>query len=608
MIDTALLWGRAESAMRHGWHEDALGSLRKLIEAVDRIDFEYDEWLRALIECLRHLNRHDEVAACQAYLGALPIPSHEALSAAVAKARAGDLRSLSQVRLWGIALSRSGHSNIAAKCFGVAAMPVHQAIELERSRQDHEASQIWAKLLNGDRLADHPYEAALVRINLGLCLHRLGEPEARNALAEAMRAVEEVADRYESEGLRERAFDCYQLLGRIGLETDTFENVAEGYLNSVRILRDDGLKLDALRLYEGLVGYAKRSHEYHAAAGILREAAEFCVKMGLSYGDDLRWRCAEAWVGAAEAARNAELPLQIVENAYLSAAEAFVSVRAFRQVATVYQALAALDGKNSDRYQRLLTRLGHRPEDPPRPIPVPEYIKRLPDYEEVWYVDLAEWEIDGDPMLVAGGILADRRFPDYVRRHALLLVLDLVRQVDKMSLVETIRRLEAIRAYPVLDVLEHLFRRGDATIQREVCSVLGSFRFKRTFTLIWSALASDEPSVRLEAAKSVSRLYFSHAFDRLRKIYERRDWPEPELARSNALAAIGKINSAEAVEYLCQVMVGGDVGAAEFATAALCDLNNPELLPVLRQQIDVLPQSARAVLEDTIARLSPKGR
>ena len=63
---------------------------------------------------------------------------------------------------------------------------------------------------------------------------------------------------------------CYQLLARIGSEAGAFENVAEGYLNSVRILRNDGLKLDALRLYEALVTLARRAGEHHAAAGILR--------------------------------------------------------------------------------------------------------------------------------------------------------------------------------------------------------------------------------------------------------------------------------------------------------------------------------------------------
>ena len=53
MIDTALLWVRAETAMRARRWKDAIVHLRELVTVVDRIDFEYEEWLRALAECLR---------------------------------------------------------------------------------------------------------------------------------------------------------------------------------------------------------------------------------------------------------------------------------------------------------------------------------------------------------------------------------------------------------------------------------------------------------------------------------------------------------------------------------------------------------------------------
>jgi len=42
MIDTAVLWVRAEGAMKSGRWNDALAHLRKLIQVVDRIDFGSD--------------------------------------------------------------------------------------------------------------------------------------------------------------------------------------------------------------------------------------------------------------------------------------------------------------------------------------------------------------------------------------------------------------------------------------------------------------------------------------------------------------------------------------------------------------------------------------
>jgi hypothetical protein len=605
VIDTAVLWVRAEAAMRGGRWKEALANLRKLIEAVDRIDFEYEEWLRAMAEALRAVGQLRDAAACWAYLGSTEAPSKAQVERLRAEIEVGDA-DMQAVRLFGIYLSRAGHHRDAATWFELAEMPIHQAIELERAGLDAEAARLWAQLIDGskvDLLAERPYEQALAKINYGLCLHRLDSERARQALAEATTAVEEVADRFETDGLRERAFDCYQLLARIGLETGAFENVAEGYLNSVRILRDDALKLDALRLYEAFVVLARRSGEHHAVAGILREAADYCARAGLPYGDDLRLRAGEAWVKAAEDAAGHGHPVQIVENAYLAAAESYVSVRAFRQAAEVYAHVAELEIKGRERYRRLLERLGKNPEDAPRPVPVPEFLKRLPDYEEVWYVDLAEWELEGEPALIAAGVMADRRFPDYVRRHALLLVLELGKGEKPRSRVEIVHRLQGIRAYPVIAALERMYATGDAVVRREVAAALGALRFKRSFSTLTKALRSDDPEVRKKAAEAISNLYFPHAFDRLRRIFEARDLPDAEDARTAAVRAIGRINTVEALDFLCDRLREGNENYVSHVIAALSELTNADLAPYIRQQIDLVPPAYRSVLEDAVQRL-----
>ena len=610
MIDTAVLWIRAEAAMRAGRPGEALVHLRQLVQAVDRIDFEYEEWLRAMAECLRSQGLWREAAACFAYLGATEAPPGEVLQEEVARAKEGDPQALRGIRLYGIYLSRAGHHRAAAVWFEAAGMPVHQAIELERAGDDELAIELWQEIAKDDRLVDRAYEVALVRINLGLCLLRLGSDRARIALAEATTAVEEVADQFETEGLRERAFDCYQLLARLGSEAGAFENVAEGYLNSVRILRDDGLKLDALRLYEALVTVARRNGEWHAVASILREAADYCTRGALPYAEDLRLRSAEAWLKAASEAQVAGHPVQIVENAYLAAAEAFASVRAFRQVSDVYRRLSVLDlpGGGRERYQRLVDRLGDHQQDAPRPVPVPEFLKQLPEYEEVWYVDLAEWEVGGEATLVAAGIMADRRFPDFVRRHALLLVLEIERRGDKMPAVEVVRRLESIRAYPVIAALERLFESSDGELRESVAAAMGSLRFKRSFGLVGRALRDERRSVREAAARSTSRLVFPHAFEPLRRIYEARDLADSTDIRAAAVRAIGKINTVEALDFLCNRLREGDSRFADLARESVSELGNPELLPYLRQQLELVPVVHRQVLEDAARRLERRMR
>lgn len=632
MIDTNVLWIRAEGALRAGRHADAQPYLRQLIQVVERIDFEYEEWLRAFAESLRAGGQWGEAMACLAYLGARELPGADVLQAQVAPARAGDPDALRNVRLYGIYLARAGQHRTAASWFALGGMPVHQAIELERAGEDEAAAALWARLLTSDLLGDrggdprgHAYERALAKINFGLCLRRIAQAagragagaasgpshdRARLALAEATTAVEEVADTFESEGLRERAFDCYQLIARLGVEAGAFENIAEGYLNSVRILRDDGLKLDALRLYETFVALARDRGEHHAVAAILREAADYCTRAGLPYADDLRWRSAEAWIKAAGEAQGAGHPVQIVENAYLAAAESFASVRAFRQVAEVYRRLAGIElpSKSRERALRLLRRLGDTPTDAPRPMPVPEFLKALPDYEEVWYVDLAEWELGGDPALVAAGVMADRRFPDYVRRHALLLVLEIERRGASLPLLDIVRRLEQIRAYPVIAALEALHRKGDPALREAVAAAMGSLRFKRSFGLVAQALRDPVAEVRKAAGNSVKRLIFPHAFEPLRRIFEARDLPDPEAARQSALEAIGKIPTVEALDFLCDRLREGEQPFIKLASTSISQLSNPELLPYLRRQIEFVPAEHRAVLEDTAQHLEQRLR
>ena len=239
---------------------------------------------------------------------------------------------------------------------------------------------------------------------------------------------------------------------------------------------------------------------------------------------------------------------------------------------------------------------------------MPEFLKQLPEYEEVWYVDLAEWELDGDPGLIAAGVMADRRFPDFVRRHALLLVLDLERRAGQAPAVDIIRRLESIRAYPVIAALERLHLSPDPSIREAVAAAMGSLRFKRSFALVGEALRDEDGSVREAGAASTTRLVFPHAFEPLRRIFSARDLPDPEKARTAAVRAIGKINTAPALEFLCDRLRENDKVFTELALHAVRELTNSELLPYLRHQVELVPPVYRAVLEDTVRRLERRMR
>ena len=241
---------------------------------------------------------------------------------------------------------------------------------------------------------------------------------------------------------------------------------------------------------------------------------------------------------------------------------------------------------------------------------MPEFLKRLPDYEEVWYVDLAEWELEGDPALVAAGVMADRRFPDYVRRQSLLLVLELSKRSDpgdrnkaRRSQIDVVRRLQGIRAYPVIAALERMYETGSVAVRREVAEALGALRFKRSFSTLVKALRHEDAEVRKRAADAISNLYFPHAFDRLRRVFEARDLPDAQDARLAALRAIGRINTVESLDFLCDRLREGDESFVRHVTLAISELNNADLAPYIRQQIDLVPPAYRSILEDAAARL-----
>ena len=86
------------------------------------------------------------------------------------------------------------------------------------------------------------------------------------------------------------------------------------------------------------------------------------------------------------------------------------------------------------------------------------------------------------------------------------------------------------------------------------------------------------------------------------------DLPEPEQVRIRAVIAIGRINTAEALEFLCDRLREDDPELVRYAETAVADLSNAELLPYLREQIDMVPPRHRTLLEDVVARLTQRAR
>jgi hypothetical protein len=624
---------QAEAMVQQGRWVDAERHYRELIGQTHVINYEYDDWLRRLGEIYRHLGRPREAAyvylylhyfdMARAQLGGESRASTAATAAAdgqpdAAARDAGALRArLAEIeKKWGD----------AAQLYLQAGLPVHAAVAFEKAKQYPEATAAWKALVHHPGLAGvasgaataagasggHPggsraYEAALVHFNYGLAAVRLdpASAEARRALIESQRKLEQVADDFEQVGELERAFDCFQILLKLGKESAQFENLAEGYVNCIRVLRDDNLKFYVLQYYEDFIKLALERGELHAAATLYQEAAAFAARAGLPYDRHYQHKSALTWTRCADKFVETGVPVQMIENALLAAASQHSAVGDYPAVRECFDKLASLE--LPERARKRFSTIAQRYRGlaaPPVELPgLPDYLKQQHAYADIWFVDLLEWEMDGDPHAVAASIVGDLRYPNGIRRRALVVLLTLAdaqtrrAQADPETLVHVAELLGELQSYAALSPLEKLFASGDAVIRRAAVRALRYLYFKRSFVIVRRALTDADGQVREAALVAIAGLHFPHAFNPLARIYRETS---DHRVRTAALQSIGKIQTVEAGEFLVMVLRQETGGLREAAYAALTQMDNADVLPILRQHHEI---ETNAAVRDTLGDL-----
>lgn len=572
---------QAEAMVEQGRWGEAERHYRELIGQTHIINYEYDEWLRRLGEIYRHLGRTREAAFVYLYLhwfdqarAQLAGDEHVALRARLAEIE----------KKWGD----------AAALYQQAKLPVHAAVAFEKAKMFPEAASAWKALLGHPGLGERPYEAALVHFDYGLATARLDahSGEARRALIESQRKLEQVADDFEQAGELERAFDCFQILLKLGKDSAQFENLAEGYVNCIRVLREDNLKFYVLQYYEDFIKLALERGELHAAATFYQEAAAFASRAGLPYDRHYQHKSALTWVRCAERFVETGVPVQMTENALLAAASQYSAVGDYPAVRDCFEKLAALD--LPDRQKQRFSAIAARYKGlaaPPVELPgLPDYLKQQHAYADIWFVDLLEWEMGGDPSAVAASIVGDLRYPNSLRRRALVVLLTLadagLRKVDRdpETLVHVAEELGQLQSYAALSPLEKLFASPEPAVRRAAVKALRFLFFKRSFVIVRKALADADPQVRDAALLAIGGLHFPHAFNPLARLY--RESADPRV-RAATLQAIGKIQTVEAGEFLVMVLRHETGGLREAAHAALAQMDNADVLPILRQHHEI---------------------
>ncbi|MEM9488159.1 MAG: HEAT repeat domain-containing protein [Myxococcota bacterium] len=572
---------QAESLVAQGRYQEAERYYRELVAQTHVIDYEYDDWLRRLADIYRQLGRRREAGYIWLYLHYFD------------KAREsfpGEDGQAERARIFEI----EKRWVEAATLYEGASLPVHAGVAYERAEKLDRAAATWESLLKHPALRDRDYEQALVAFNFGMAMSKFEEDSGsgRRSLIDSQRRLEQVADDFESRGERERAFDCYQILLKLGKDSGQFENLAEGYLNCIRVLKDDNLKFYVLQYYEDFIKLSLERGELHAASTLYQEAADYAVRTGLPYDRRYQAKAAETWVRCAEKHVADGAPIELTENALLAAISCYSAVGDYIQVREQFERLSDLElpDKTRARYSKIASRYDASHQGSGDAPAFPEYLKQQHAYADIWFVDLLEWELGGDPHRVAASIVGDLRYPNGIRRRALVVVLTMAdalfrdAQSDAETLINVADLLGELQSYAALNPLERLYQHDDGQIRCAAVRALRFLYFKRSFVIIRQALADNDPSVREAAIEALSGLHFPHAFNPLARIFREGDDPRVQTA---ALQSIGKIQSVEAGEFLVMVLRQEEGPMREVAKRALASLDNADVLPILRQHFEI---------------------
>lgn len=635
--------------------------LEQRLAQPDAPEAQYEQWLLAGARVYQRLAEAavpgSEEAADAAVRAALPyvyLSQHGRARAMLPPSRAAERAYLRLFEVEAATRPKGGAptppsppSEEAAKLYAAAGQellqarrPVQAALAYQAAGRLDAAQASWQQVLADSRLP--PYQQALVRVNLSLAWasqdkrpgsagertgERVGQRAAHREAAAAQLLLEEVADDAERCGERERALDCYRVLLQLGQALGRFENVAEGYLNCIRILKEEQLRLHALRYYEDFARVGTALGEHHTVAQVCREAADSLDRRGLDPALRRRYlrQAAEAAQAAAQQLQRQGGTASLCEHAYLLAIESWNALDDFVRVRDGFAALAALPlpAERKERYRHLAASYTELPAATPTAMAaaantdaaLPAFLRQQQAYPPVWLLDLQEWEAGGDPAAVCLSLLGDTQRAAVTRRQALWVLLlaygprPADPQARRQQLLAQASGLSNLRAYEALRPLERLYseslpRPGAADELHEVRAALlaapPKLLFKRALYLVLRGLDDPHPQVRQQALMSLARLHFPDAIAPLCRLFRER--PEPAV-RSAVLQSLGRAHDLRAGEFLLDVLRHEPEPLRNEARQLLLRYDNRELLPLLHRSLELDSGPARPALQAVLAHL-----
>jgi tetratricopeptide (TPR) repeat protein len=493
----------------------------------------------------------------------------------------------------------------AAELYTQCGLLAHAAVCHERSANHREALNLWNRLARSlTQGGTELYVAGLATFNVARsCIELKDERGARDAIVNAVHALEEAADRYEQLGLREKAFDCYQVLIAIGQRTDTFEHTLEGYVNAIRILSQDQLRHYAIESYENCIAIAAERDEHSAAATLAQQLAKYAAKQNMpviaAHAYQLK---ADMWEGAARAHQKRGASPELVENALLAAVATRARLGQFARVGALYGALGKLDLEASrvSHYKRVVPRYEQADDRTSDGAPLADHLRLGAEFPDVWHVDLLEWEQAGSASAACADVILDRAsWSEMTRRRALLARLTAQdvdaagEAVDSDALLRLTRALGELELYCILSPLERLFQHRHPEIRSAVVETLSRFLYKRSFITLRRALDDASASVQQLACQSIESLRFPHAFDPLARIYREANAAKVRVAVVRALA---RIDTPEAAHWLLGVLDHDGETERRAGVEALVQARGHQFVRIARTEIHTLsPHGQEAV-------------
>lgn len=504
-----------------------------------------------------------------------------------------------------------GNTQRAADEMESAGLVAAAAIYREKSEDFKGARALWSRLSKTTLTGADAYNGALVAFNLARCAKICGDPKrAREAIVAAVRMLEEAADHFESVGQRERAFDCFQVLVQVGREAGSFEDVLEGFVNCIRILREDHMKYFALQYFDDALESARKKGELSAAATLAREASDYARAIGMApTSTHYLLEQASLWCDLAKQHESRGDPPEISENALLAAILAFGQLGQFGRVGELYGELAQLDLEPARRshYGRAGQRYRSVENEKIESAPIPAHLRQDNHFPEVWHVDLLEWEQRGSAAEACADIVLDKRWPEPIRRKALVARLTAFAVEDPklddggpavtQARVRLADELSHLQLYAVLSPLEKLFERPERAVKIAVLDALKTLFFKRSFVTVRAALRDADAAVVERAGVAVESLVFQHAFDPLSRIV--RESPQPKI-RANGLRALARIDTVESAEFLMGIVEHGSPADRKATVDALRDARGGHFTEVARARFREAPADAQPALRDLL--------